>query len=163
MLNYWRCIYDKTGVINYPLGQTHSLASSEHCFHFDFEKWGRTYERCRHVRKQPFLPAVSWPSGSITILLPEEVLRLLYCQQNQCDCRSICCQMDTRHPRVCSTCILSRSARICNRSTAVLFPLPYPPKSVKDKCNQKSDGIQDRTCIEKWKFWDSVFLAYIIK
>ena len=25
---------DKTGVINDPLGQTHSLASSEHCFHF---------------------------------------------------------------------------------------------------------------------------------
>ena len=34
---------------NDPLGQTHSLASSEHCFHLkfvlfllDFEKWGRT-------------------------------------------------------------------------------------------------------------------------
>ena len=25
-------IYDKTGVINDPLGQTHNLASSEHCF-----------------------------------------------------------------------------------------------------------------------------------
>ena len=25
-------IYDKTGVINDPLGQTHSHASSEHCF-----------------------------------------------------------------------------------------------------------------------------------
>ena len=27
---------NKTGVINDPLGQTHSLASSEHCFHFKF-------------------------------------------------------------------------------------------------------------------------------
>ena len=26
----------KTGVINDPLGQTHSLASSEHCFHLKF-------------------------------------------------------------------------------------------------------------------------------
>ena len=26
--------YYKTGVINDPLGQTYSLASSEHCFHF---------------------------------------------------------------------------------------------------------------------------------
>ena len=42
-----------TGVINDPLGKTHSLASSEHCFRltnvFCFEKWGRmdvrTYER----------------------------------------------------------------------------------------------------------------------
>ena len=37
---------DKTGVINDPLGQTHSHASSEHCvllFCFSrFEKWGRT-------------------------------------------------------------------------------------------------------------------------
>ena len=45
---------NKTGVINYPLGQTHSLASSEHCFRlkfvlFHFEKWGRTDG---HVRKQ---------------------------------------------------------------------------------------------------------------
>ena len=27
---------NKTGVINDPLGQTHSLASSEHCFHLKF-------------------------------------------------------------------------------------------------------------------------------
>ena len=27
-------IIGKTGVINDPLGQTHSLASNEHCFHF---------------------------------------------------------------------------------------------------------------------------------
>ena len=37
---------NKTDVINDPLGQTHSLASSEHCFlMFCFarsEKWGRT-------------------------------------------------------------------------------------------------------------------------
>ena len=40
LLNY------KTGVINDPLGLTHNLASSEHCFHFvllDFEKCRRTY------------------------------------------------------------------------------------------------------------------------
>ena len=30
----WRYNNDMTGVINDPLGQTHSLASSEHCFHF---------------------------------------------------------------------------------------------------------------------------------
>ena len=45
---------NKTGVINDPLGQTHSLASSEHCFLlFCFakcEKWGRTYGQ--HGRKQ---------------------------------------------------------------------------------------------------------------
>ena len=39
----------KTGVINDPLGQTHSHASSEHCFLLfcfsRFEKWGRTYVR----------------------------------------------------------------------------------------------------------------------
>ena len=34
-----------------PLGQTHSLASSKHCFHLkfvfllDFKKWGRMYVR----------------------------------------------------------------------------------------------------------------------
>ena len=38
---------NKTGVINDPLGQTYSLASSEHCFHscfvpLDFEMWGWT-------------------------------------------------------------------------------------------------------------------------
>ena len=39
----------KTSVINDPLGQTHSHASSEHCFLLfcfsRFEKWGRTYGR----------------------------------------------------------------------------------------------------------------------
>ena len=39
----------KTGVINDPLGHTHSHASSEHCFRLfcfsRYEKWGRTYGR----------------------------------------------------------------------------------------------------------------------
>ena len=48
---FFCCIDDKNSetlnwcVINDPLGQTHSLASSEHCFVlnlFCFEKWGRT-------------------------------------------------------------------------------------------------------------------------
>ena len=42
MLKY---ISNKTGVNNDPLGQTHSQASSEHCFQLfcfaRFEKWGR--------------------------------------------------------------------------------------------------------------------------
>ena len=42
------------GVINDPLGQTHSHASREHCFLLfcfsRFEKWGRTDGQ--HVRKQ---------------------------------------------------------------------------------------------------------------
>ena len=55
----------KTGVINDPLGQTHSHVSSEHCFLLfcfsRFEKWGRT------DGQQWSLPAVTlgWPSGSI--------------------------------------------------------------------------------------------------
>ena len=43
----------KTGVINDPLGQTHSHTSSEYCFLFcfaRFEKLGRTDGQ--HVRKQ---------------------------------------------------------------------------------------------------------------
>ena len=59
---------NKTCVINDPLGQTQSHASSEHwfllfCFS-RFEKWGRTYGQ--HVRKQLSLPVVTldWPSGS---------------------------------------------------------------------------------------------------
>ena len=60
---------DKTGVINDPLGQTHSHASSDHCFLLfcfaRFEKWGWTDGQ--HVQKQLSLPAVvvGWPSGSI--------------------------------------------------------------------------------------------------
>ena len=60
----------KTGVINDPLGQTHSLATREHCFSFvlfllDIEKWRRTDGQ--HVQKQLSLLAVIvwWPSGSI--------------------------------------------------------------------------------------------------
>ena len=64
--------FDKTGVINDPLGQTHSHVSSELCFLLfcfsRFEKWGRTYVmNGQHVRKQWSLPTVTlgWPSGSI--------------------------------------------------------------------------------------------------
>ena len=43
---------NKTGVINDPLGQTHSHASSEHCFLLfcssRFEKWGRTDNMCEN-------------------------------------------------------------------------------------------------------------------
>ena len=51
----------KTGVINDPLGQTHSHASSEHCFVFLDLKSVRTT-----CAKQLSLPAVTlgWPSGS---------------------------------------------------------------------------------------------------
>ena len=59
---------NKAEVINDPLGQPHSLASSDYsyllfCF-ARFEKWGRTD---KHVRKQLSLRAVTvgWPSGSI--------------------------------------------------------------------------------------------------
>ena len=63
----------KTGVINDPLGQTNSNASSEHCFRLfcfaRFEKWGRTDGRTdgQHVQKQLSLRAVTlgWPNGSI--------------------------------------------------------------------------------------------------
>ena len=57
---------NKTGVINDPLGQTHSLAYSEICFVFlDFEKCGRTDGQ--HVQTLRSLPAVTVgrPSGSI--------------------------------------------------------------------------------------------------
>ena len=44
----------KIGVINNPLGQTHSHASSEHCFLLfcfsRFEKWVRTYGRLYHSK-----------------------------------------------------------------------------------------------------------------
>ena len=61
------CIQDRY-VTNDPLGQTHSHASSEHCFLLfcfsRFKKWGRTYGQ--HMRKLWSLPAVTlgWPSGS---------------------------------------------------------------------------------------------------
>ena len=55
-------IKNKTGVINDPLGQTHSQASSEHCFLLycfsRFEKWGRTYGRTDNmcVNNYPYRP-----------------------------------------------------------------------------------------------------------
>ena len=49
---------DHKGVINDPLGQTHSHASSEHCFQlfcfFRFEKWGRTDNMCDN--NDPYRP-----------------------------------------------------------------------------------------------------------
>ena len=67
----------KTGVINDLLDQTHSHASSEHCFLLfcfsRFEKWGRTYGQTDNmiVRKQLSLPALTlaWLSGSKTLSL----------------------------------------------------------------------------------------------
>ena len=60
-------ITNKTGVTNDPLGQTHSLSGSEHCFHlkFVFLKWGWTdgSRDGRHVR---LAVNVSRPRGSIT-------------------------------------------------------------------------------------------------
>ena len=50
-------------VINDPLGQTHSLDNSEHCFHFvfilqDFEKWGWTDGRTDNMceNNYPYRP-----------------------------------------------------------------------------------------------------------
>ena len=58
----------KTGVINDPLGQTHSLASSEHCFLLKYLLNIRTDGRTigRYVRKQLSLPTVTLgrPRGS---------------------------------------------------------------------------------------------------
>ena len=54
--NFTRPKCYKTGVFNDPLGRTHSLASSEHCF-LCFEKWGRwwrtdnMYEKSNPYRK----------------------------------------------------------------------------------------------------------------
>ena len=65
----------KTSVINDPLGQTHSHASSEHCFLLfcfsRFEKW--RWMDGRHVRKQWSLPAVTlgWPSGSTRLSMTQ--------------------------------------------------------------------------------------------
>ena len=76
----------KTGVINDPLGQTHSHASSDHCFLLfcfsRFEKWGWTDGQ--HVRKQLYLPALTlgWPSGSIFKIL-------IFTQQNISHCSKI--------------------------------------------------------------------------
>ena len=60
--------WNKTGVINDPLGQTHSLASSEHCFLLfcfaKFEKWGRTDGRTACLKTNMPAVTVDWPSGS---------------------------------------------------------------------------------------------------
>ena len=57
----------KTGVINYPLDQTHSFASSKHGFRFKFLLFWKVGTDGRHVQKQWSLPAVtvSRPRGSI--------------------------------------------------------------------------------------------------
>ena len=64
LLDFWVLIYflpkkaNRTGVINDPPGQTHSLIYSEHCFLLfcsaRFEKWVCTYKRMdrQYVRKQ---------------------------------------------------------------------------------------------------------------
>ena len=59
-------IFDKTGVINDPLGQTHSCASGGHCFRLKLF----CFEKCtdgRKCKKQWSLPAVTVgrPRGSI--------------------------------------------------------------------------------------------------
>ena len=72
------CMYDrwkwnKSGVINDPLGKTHSLASSEHCFHLKFVLFWKGVTDGRkngHVQKQWWLPAVTVgrPRGSIVLM-----------------------------------------------------------------------------------------------
>ena len=54
-------------VINDPLGQTHSLACSEHCFRLKFVLFWKLGTDGRHVQKQLSLPAVTVgrPRGSI--------------------------------------------------------------------------------------------------
>ena len=58
-----------TGFINDPLGQTHSLASSEHCFLLfcfaRFEKWGWMYGRTTCAKTIIPTVTVGWQSGSI--------------------------------------------------------------------------------------------------
>ena len=56
---------DKTGVINDPLGQTHSHASSEHCFLlFWFSRFVRTDVRTTCAKTMSV--TLGWPSGSIS-------------------------------------------------------------------------------------------------
>ena len=72
---------DKTDVINDPLGQAHSHASSEHCFLlFCFSR----FEKCtdgQRVRKQLYLPEVTWgwPSGSKKALKMSLQYMVTYC------------------------------------------------------------------------------------
>ena len=61
----------KTGVINDPLGQTHILASSEHCFRLKFVLFckvgtdGRTDEWMTCAKPMvPTAMTMCWPSGS---------------------------------------------------------------------------------------------------
>ena len=62
--NFQKQTVDKTGVINDPLGQTHSLASSEHCFLLfcvllDLKSGdGRTDNMCEN--NYPNYPYPSW-------------------------------------------------------------------------------------------------------
>ena len=75
-LKYAKEMRNKTGAINDPLGQTHSLASSEQCFSLEIcfvlnsGTDGRTDELTngRHVQKQWSLPEVTVgrPRGSIS-------------------------------------------------------------------------------------------------
>ena len=66
----------KTGVINDPLGKTHSLASRNIVFAWNlcYEKWDWTYGR--HVPKQWSLPAVTvgWLRGSTSLALFTNVI-----------------------------------------------------------------------------------------
>ena len=58
----------KTGVINDPLGQTHSLTSSEHCFRLKFVLLWKvgTYERTYERITWSLLAGLwIWPSGSL--------------------------------------------------------------------------------------------------
>ena len=124
-----RKLRNKTGVINDSLGQTHSHASSEHCFllfssRFSssccfcfsrFEKWKRADGQ--HVRKQLSLRAVTlgWPSGSIIFgfnLFQMSILRHLanfyrfgpYCGQKWVKkiC-PVCCVKNLQPLQTCSS------------------------------------------------------------
>ena len=59
--------------MNDPLGQSQSLASSEHCFRLKFVLFWKVGMDGRHVRKQLSLPAVTVgrPSGSIQRIMNE--------------------------------------------------------------------------------------------
>ena len=71
-------IRKKTCVINDPLGQTHSLASSEHCFRWKFALFWKVGTDGRRVQKQWSLRAVTvgWPRGSISDLTQETSIKI---------------------------------------------------------------------------------------
>ena len=118
---------NKTCVINDPLGQTHSLASSDHYFLLfccaRFEKWGRTYGQ--HVRKQWSLQAVTlgWPSGSKPYLRHQRCLRIerrvqfrswwIYNWSFSCRCR---CSLWA------SKCLVANPSCLTGPSTRNLWP-----------------------------------------